>query len=186
VRYYQVSYDGVYYLPLLLRTTLSLGANIVYGKGLGSTSGLPPYKRAYAGGPDTVRGYTESSLGPVDSNGNPYGGNLLTVLRAELLLPLPVKWQTSARASLFFDMGNVFSTDATKFVGRDRTTPVYYNFAYDELRKSAGLAVQWLAPSLGVFRFSYGVPLNKFVGGSADVRFPDRTESFQFTIGGAF
>ncbi len=186
VRYYQVSYDGVYYLPLVLRTTLSLGANIVYGRGLGGTTGLPPYKRAYAGGPDTVRGYTESSLGPVDSNGNPYGGNLLAVLRAELILPLPVKWQTSARASLFFDMGNAFSTDGTKFLGRDRSTPVNYNFKYTELRKSTGLAVQWLAPSLGVFRFSYGVPLNKFAGGSTDPRFPDRTEGFQFTIGGAF
>jgi outer membrane protein insertion porin family len=186
VRYYQASYDGVYYLPLVLRTTLSLGANIVYGRGLGGTTGLPPYKRAYAGGPDTVRGYTESSLGPVDSNGNPYGGNLLAVLRAELILPLPVKWQTSARASLFFDMGNAFSTDGTKFLGRDRSTPVNYNFKYNELRKSTGLAVQWLAPSLGVFRFSYGVPLNKFVGGSTDPRFPDRTEGFQFTIGGAF
>ena len=186
VRYYQASYDGVYYQPLLLRTTLSLGANIVYGKGLGHTTGLPPYKRAYAGGPDTVRAYTESSLGPVDSNGNPYGGNLLTVLRAELILPLPVKWQTSARGSLFFDMGNVFSTDGTQYKGRDRTTPVNYNFAYNELRKSAGVAVQWLAPSLGVFRFSYGVPLNKFVGSRTDPRFPDRTEFFQFTIGGAF
>ena len=186
VRYYQASYDGVYYQPLLLRTTLSLGANIVYGRGMGNTTGLPPYKRAYAGGPDTVRAYTESSLGPVDSNGNPYGGNLLTVLRAELILPLPVKWQTSARGSLFFDMGNVFSTDGTQYKGRDRTTPVNYNFAYNGLRKSAGVAVQWLAPSLGVFRFSYGVPLNKFVGSPTDPRFPDRTEFFQFTIGGAF
>jgi len=186
VRYYQASYNGTYYQPLVLRTTLALTAEIVYGKGLGDTTGLPPYKRAYAGGPDTVRAYTESSLGPVDSNGNPYGGNLLTVVRAELILPLPVKWQTSARATLFFDMGNAFSTDGTQYKGRDRTTPVDYNFAYNELRKSTGVAVQWLAPSLGVFRFSYGVPLNKFVPTRTDPRFPDRTEYFQFTIGGSF
>ncbi len=186
VRYYQASYDGTYYVPLWLRTTLSLGANIVYGKGIAGTTALPPYKRAYAGGPDTVRGYTESSLGPVDSNGNPYGGNLLTVVRAELILPLPLKWQTSARASLFFDMGNAFSTDTVKYLGRDLTTPVDYKFKYDQLRKSTGVAVQWLAPSLGVFRFSYGIPLNKFVGDSTNVRFPDRTENFQFTIGGSY
>ena len=186
VRYYQASYNGTYYQPLLLRTTLALTAEIVYGKGMGGTTGLPPYKRAYAGGPDTVRAYTESSLGPVDSNGNPYGGNLLTVVRAELILPLPLKWQTSARATLFFDMGNAFSTDGTQYKGRDRTTPVDYNFAYNELRKSTGVAVQWLAPSLGVFRFSYGVPLNKFVPTRTDPRFPDRTEYFQFTIGGSF
>ena len=39
----------------------------------------------------------------MDTHGNPYGGNLLTVARAEVILPLPAKWQTSARATLFYD-----------------------------------------------------------------------------------
>ena len=184
VRYYVASYEGIVYLPLVLRTTLSLGMDLAYGNSLGSTTALPPYKRFYGGGPDTVRGYTESSLGPVDSNGNPYGGNLLTAARAELILPLPAKWQTSARAALFFDYGNVFSTDKVKYVGRDLTTPVNYKFKYDQLKKSFGVSVQWLAPSLGVFRFSYGIPLNKYAGDA--VHFADRTETFQFTIGGSY
>jgi outer membrane protein insertion porin family len=184
VRYYVASYDGTYYVPLIARSTLALNANFAYGNSLGSTTALPPYKRFYGGGPDTVRAFTESSLGPVDSNGNPYGGNLLTVLRAELILPLPLKWQTSARASLFYDYGNVFSTDKVTYLGRDSTTPVDYKFKYDRLRRSTGLAVEWLAPSLGVFRFSYGVPLNKFAGDY--LHYADRTENFQFTIGGSF
>ncbi len=33
---------------------------------------------------------------------------------------MPAKWQTSARVSLFYDIGNVFSTnDNTKFFGQD-------------------------------------------------------------------
>ena len=183
-RYYVASYDAIKYIPLFFHTTLSLGLNLAYGKGLGSTTALPPYKRFYGGGPDTVRGYTESSLGPVDSNGNPYGGNMLAVARAELILPLPAKWQTSARAALFFDYGNVFSTDNVKFLGRDFLTPVEYKFKYDQLKRSTGISVQWLAPSLGVFRFSYGIPLNKFAGDA--VRWADRTENFQFTIGGSY
>jgi outer membrane protein insertion porin family len=183
-RYYIASYDGTAYLPLIWRSTLSFNLDVAYGKGIGKTTALPPYKRFYGGGPDTVRGFTESSLGPVDSNGNPYGGNLLTVARAELILPLPLKWQTSARATLFFDYGNVFSTDGTRYLGRDLTTPVEYKFKYDQLRKSTGVAVQWLAPSLGVFRFSYGIPLNKYAGDT--VHFADRTENFQFTIGGSY
>ncbi len=183
-RYYVASYDGIKYIPLFLRTTLSLGLNLAYGNGIGSTTALPPYKRFYGGGPDTVRGYTESSLGPVDSNGNPYGGNMLAVARAELILPLPAKWQTSARAALFFDYGNVFSTDNVKFLGRDYLTPVDYKFKYDQLKRSTGVSVQWLAPSLGVFRFSYGIPLNKFNGDA--VHWADRTENFQFTIGGSY
>jgi outer membrane protein insertion porin family len=45
------------------------------------------------------------------------------------------------------------------------------------------LSVEWLAP-LGLFRFSYAVPLNKSKGSS--VLFPDETEKFQFSIGQAF
>jgi outer membrane protein assembly factor BamA len=44
--------------------------------------------------------------------------------------------------------------------------------------------VQWVAPSLGIFRFSYGIALNpaKQIG----EQFPDRTEGFQFSVGQSF
>ena len=158
--------------------------DLAYGKPLGGTTALPPFKRFYAGGPDTVRGYTEDTLGPVDSNGNPYGGNILAVARTELILPIPEKWQTSARATLFFDMGNIFSNDGTKYVGEDLQTPVDYKFSYDELKRSAGISVQWLAPPLGMFRFSYGIPLNSERAHA--VHLPDRNEGFQFSIGNSF
>jgi len=109
---------------------------------------------------------------------------MLVVGRAELIVPVPQKWQTSARISLFYDIGNVFSTNNdTKFYGRDGLTPVTYNFKYANLRRSAGLAVQWLAP-LGIFRFSYAIPLNASQGSS--VLFPDEKEQFQFSVGQAF
>ena len=117
-------------------------------------------------------------------NGNPYGGNLLTVSRTELIVPLPEKWQTSARGSLFFDMGNVFSTDGTSLSAPTWQTPVEYKFSYHALKQSTGVAVQWLAPSLGIFRFSYGIPLNPYRGDA--IHFPDRTEGFQFSIGQSF
>ncbi len=184
VRYWLASYQFATYVPLWRKFTLTESLQLAYGKGIGSTTALPPYKRFYAGGPDTVRGYTEDTLGPVDTNGNPYGGNMLAVSRTELLLPVPEKWQTSARVSLFYDLGNVFSNDGTKFVGEDLQTPVNYNFSYHRLRDSTGLSVQWLAPSLGIFRFSYGIALNPSRGTS--VEFPDRTEGFQFSVGQSF
>jgi outer membrane protein insertion porin family len=184
VRYWVGSYQFSGYLPLWRKFVLSEVIQVAYGKGLGGTTGLPPYKRFYAGGPDTVRGYTEDTLGPVDSNGNPYGGNMLTVARTELVLPMPAKWQTSARVSMFYDMGNVFSNDGTKFYGEDLQTPINYNFSYHALRDSTGLSVQWLAPSLGIFRFSYGIALNASRGNSID--FPDSTEGFQFSVGQSF
>ncbi len=55
---------------------------------------------------------------------------------------------------------------------------------YDELKQSAGMAVQWLAP-LGVFRFSYAMPLNDKRGDTTS-RWGDEIEGFQFSIGQAF
>ena len=184
VQYASLNYEYLQFLPIIGRWTLALGADLGYTQELGDTTAPPPYRNFFAGGPDTVRGYRESRLGPKDSFGNPYGGNMKVTARAELLIPTPEKWQTTARASVFFDIGNVFSTrEFYKYTGIDGVTPVDYKFKYDSLRKSTGIAVQWLAP-LGVFRFSYALPLNPFRGDS--VRFADEEERFQFTIGQAF
>lgn len=185
VDYYVFNYEGLKLFPLWRQWGVALGAEIGYGDALGDdTTALPPYRQFFGGGPDTVRGFAESRLGPKDSFGNPYGGNLKVFGRAELLLPVPQKWRASTRISAFFDIGNVFSQGAgVNFVGRDGATPVDYEFDYNELRQSAGLAVQWLAP-LGVFRFSYAVPLNEYRGDG--IRYADEVERFQFSIGSAF
>lgn len=186
VRYYALSYQFVKYVPLWGRFLISENAQVDYASSLGHTTALPPYMNYYAGGPDSVRGYRASTLGPRDNIGigNPLGGNLLTVNRLELILPVPEKWQSAARVSVFYDMGNVFQTgNKIQFLGVDAATPVTYHFSYNNLRRSAGLAVEWLAP-LGLFRFSYAIPLNPNPGNT--VQFGDQTERFQFSIGQAF
>jgi outer membrane protein insertion porin family len=160
-----------------------VNTDLGYGKALGSTTSLPPYRNFFAGGPESVRGFRESRLGPKDSFGNPYGGNIKLASQLELLMPMPEKWRNTARFSAFFDIGNVFSDENINFVGKDHVTPVTYDFAFDKLRYSTGLAVQWLAP-LGVFRFSFAIPLNASKGNS--VEYKDETEGFQFSIGQAF
>ena len=97
---------------------------------------------------------------------------------------MPEKWRNSARVSLFYDIGNVFSTEDTQFYGvSPAKQPVDYRFSYDALKHSTGVAVQWLAP-LGVFRFSYAKPLN--AKPSDGIRYEEETELFQFSIGQAF
>ena len=92
--------------------------------------------------------------------------------------------RSSARVSWFYDVGNVFSTgNRYRFLGVDGFTPVEYGFKYDKLKHSTGVAVQWLAP-LGIFRFSYAVPLNAYKGDA--VLFQDEEERFQFSVGQAF
>ena len=184
VEYYSVNYDYLQFIPLIGRWTLAIAAEAGFAMDIGDTTASPPYRNYFAGGPDTVRGYRESRLGPKDSFGNPFGGNLKVAARAELIIPTPEKWATSARATWFYDIGNVFSTgNRYQFTGIDGVTPVDYRFDYDKLKHSTGLAVQWLAP-LGVFRFSYAFPLNADRGDG--VIFPDEEERFQFTIGQAF
>jgi outer membrane protein insertion porin family len=187
VRYYQANFNAVKYVPLWGKWLLSAQASWDYAEALGSTTSLPPYLNYFAGGPDSVRGFRESTLGPRDNigEGNPYGGNMRIVNRYELIFPVPDKWQNAARVSWFYDIGNVFQTgDKVKFLGPDDITPVTYHFTgYDSLKRSTGIAVQWLAP-LGLFRFSYGIPLNAVQG--TTTTFGDETERFQFSIGQAF
>jgi outer membrane protein insertion porin family len=183
VQYYTLNYDYLQFVPLSKWFTFMANTELGYGMALGSTTSIPPYRNFFAGGPDTVRGYRESRLGPKDSFGNPYGGNLKVASQLEMLMPMPEKWRNTARFSAFFDIGNVFSTSGVNFVGKDGITPVEYKFAFDKLRYSTGLAVQWLAP-LGVFRFSYAIPLNPYKGTA--VEYKDETEGFQFSIGQAF
>ena len=186
VRYYQSNFDAIKYIPLWGRWLLSAQASVDYASALGHTTSLPPYLNYFAGGPDSVRGYRESTLGPRDNIGigNPYGGNFRVVNRYELIFPVPEKWQNAARVSLFYDIGNVFQTGTqVKFLGPDDITPINYHFDYANLKRSTGIAVQWLAP-LGLFRFSYGFPLNSDPG--TTTKFGDETERFQFSIGQAF
>jgi outer membrane protein insertion porin family len=183
VEYWVASYEFVKYVPLFGRFTLQLGAELAYGMDIGDTTALPPYRQFYGGGPDTVRGYKESRLGPKDDFGRPFGGNMKVVGRAEVLIPLPQKFETSARLSWFYDIGNIFSTgNRYDFRGR-MGQPVEYDFEYDKLKHSTGVAVQWLAP-LGVFRFSYAMPLNAYKGDANT--YPDEVERFQFSVGQAF
>jgi outer membrane protein insertion porin family len=102
---------------------------------------------------------------------------------------MPEKWRNSARFSLFYDIGNVFNDQDISFFGPRLTAeqqlqPIDYDFSYDELKQSVGVAVQWLAP-LGVFRFSYALPLNDEREDTPG-RWGDETEGFQFSIGQAF
>ncbi len=185
VEYYTVNYSGAKYLPLGSLLTLAVSVDLGFGDSFGDTTAIVPFRNYYAGGPDTVRGYRENYLGPRDSYGNPYGGNMLVTAQTELILPIPEKWRSRSRLTLFFDIGNAFSTGDITFTAPypNQTTPIDYDFDLGNLKQSVGISAQWLAP-LGLFRFSYGFPLN--AEDSTAFSYGDDTEQFQFSIGGAF
>ena len=183
VEYYTGRYNFTKYFPLWgNKWIMRLNAELGIAQAFGDTTAAPPYKQFYGGGPQSVRGFRESYLGPRDSFGNPYGGNMLVASQLELIIPLPDKWSSQARASLFYDVGNVFNTGEVSFTDK-LGSPIDYKFDADELRASVGIGVQWLAP-LGLFRFSYAYPLNEYKGN--DRYYGDDVEQFQFSIGQAF
>lgn len=182
IEYYTINYNFQKYLPVNRWATFLFSLDLGYGGVLGDTTSLPPYRNYFAGGPDTVRGYRENDLGPKDTFGNPYGGDLLAAGQIEFLLPIPEKWESKSRFTLFFDMGNVFSVGDVQFYDR-LGQPIDYDFDLGELKRSYGISAQWLAP-LGLFRFSYAFPLDADKGTS--LLYGDDTERFQFSIGGAF
>ena len=132
--------------------------------------------------PNESRGFRESTLGPRDSFGNPYGGDFGVSSQIEAILPMPKKFEQSARVSLFVDAGEAYYLGGTKFTDK-AGFPVDTSFHLNEIRASTGVAAQWLAP-LGLFRFSYAFPLR--YKKATELDYGDEIEGFQFSIGRAF
>ena len=127
IHYWVANYQFVKYVPLGKHFTLSFFEGIDYGQPFGDTTAIPPFRQFFGGGPDSVRGFRESRLGPKDQFGNPFGGNLRITSQNELIFPMPAKWAQTARVSAFFDIGNVYETgNFYKFYGPYGVTPQSY------------------------------------------------------------
>ncbi len=183
VEYYVGSLALTTFVPIYDEWMIRFNSITSFGDAYGDrTKSLPPFRNFYGGGPGTVRGYRESFMGPRDSWNNPYGGNLMLANQLELVVPIPEAFRTQARATLFYDVGGVFSTGGVEFLDR-LGDPLSYDYNSDALKHSVGVSVEWLAP-VGLLKFSVAQPLNPQE--ETKRLFEDRTEVFQFTVGNAF
>lgn len=164
LQYYRLTYSGQELFKLSDTYSLSLSLGLGYGDGYGATDTLPFFEHFFAGGIRSVRGFADNSLGPLDSNKDPFGGGFRTTASAELYFPMPLAAENeSVRMSAFVDSGQVFESVS--------------DFDADELRAAAGLALTWMSP-VGPLSFSYAVPLREKSG--------DDTQSVQFLLGAGF
>lgn len=175
LQFYRLTYQQQQYVPLGRRFTLLLAANLGYGDGYGDTPELPFFENFFAGGPRSVRGFQDNTLGPKetdDPDADPIGGNIKLVGNLELILPplLTGQFEKSIRVSAFLDVGNVWAGE-----GDSNRESVGFDLA--DLRYSTGLAATWLSP-IGALTVSLAQPLNAKDG--------DEEEIFQFTLGGNF
>ncbi|MEI2418319.1 outer membrane protein assembly factor BamA [Orrella sp. JC864] len=164
LKYYMLTAQQQYYLPLGRQYTLAFNAMADYGKSYGS-KGFPVIKNIYAGGMGTVRGFEGASLGPRDTLTRDYiGGAKRLVGNVQFYLPFPGAQQDrTLRWFTFVDAGQVYADNQNMDLG--------------ELRYSAGVGLSWNSP-LGPLQLSYARPLNDKPG--------DDTQSFQFQIGTGF
>jgi outer membrane protein insertion porin family len=160
--YYRLTYTLQWYYPLSKRVTFLTQTRLGVGDGY-DNQGLPFYKNFFAGGVNTVRGYSAGSLGPKDTEGNSLGGELQVINTFEALFPFPgLGKDKSIRVSTFLDMG---------MVGND------YDYVFQEMRFSTGLSFNWFSP-VGPLKVVVAYPLNRQPG--------DEIERFQFTFGSTF
>ena len=166
LEYYNASFEQQQYVTLPLKVFIEFDATAGYVRQYGSTTTVPPYQNYFAGGPNTVRGYRDGTLGPRDTPANnPFGGKLRTTSQNMLVLPIPiVSDNKTTRAGVFYDIGNVFA-DASQF-------------RLSELRQSVGIGFSFFTPILGLLDLSYAFPLN--------AKPSDETEHFQLTFGSGF
>lgn len=183
LEYYQLSYNFEHYMRLFPWLIFKVGADLGYGDSYGSTRskqctefddsevpipgtgshcGLPFFRNYYAGGPGSLRGFQQNTLGPIDSStglDQPLGGAVKTIGTFEFYFPKLIK-ASGTRASVFLDYGNVFASTS--------------DVSFKEFRASTGLALQWQSP-LGPISISYAFPLKK--GDN------DEIERLQFNFG---
>ncbi len=163
--YLKLGYNFEYFYPLSKALTLAFSTQVSYGEGEEDLGSLPFFRRFFAGGIQSVRGYARNTLGPRDEETeDAVGGDFRTTGSFEVIFPPPfTEINGATRLSLFVDYGNVW---------RDVS-----DFEADELRGSYGLSFVWLAP-IGPLTFSYAQTFNDDP--------TDVVDNFQFTIGSLF
>jgi outer membrane protein insertion porin family len=183
LEFYKVNYRTQYFRPLFGDFIFALKGDIGYGDGYGDLDTLPFFENYYAGGPRSVRGYEENTLGPLDNFRRPLGGNIKVIAGAEVIIPVPfLKDFDQVRMAAFFDAGNVWCSGKNNIsvvsLGQVvESCPDSARFGFDNLRYAAGVSGIWVSP-FGLVSVSVAKPIGDKPG--------DQVQQFQFTFGNSF
>jgi outer membrane protein insertion porin family len=161
--FYKAIVDAEYFHPLWWRLVGRLHGNLAYGNGFGGTPLLPIQERFFLGGVNTVRGFKNFTISPIDpTTGGLEGGNKAYYTNAEVIFPIPYLEQFNVKGIWFFDAGNSWAE------GQD--------FSFN-LRYGVGPGLRLNTP-LGV--------LSVFAGHNISPKQGEKKNVFAFTVGSSF
>jgi outer membrane protein assembly complex protein YaeT len=163
--YLKTEIKGSYFAKPTQKTGIRVHGNVGLGNAIG-TGTFPIYENFFAGGPGSVRGYAQNTLGPTSTIPNQTnlaraGGKLRVTGGIELAMRI------ANRDDLYFlgfyDVGNAFAETG--------------DFNAGDLRSSIGIGVRWNTP-IG--------PLNVYLSEAINDGPNDNLEMLQFTLGARF
>lgn len=160
--YYSIVPSFQDYRRLSEETVLAYRVRAGYAKAFGDSrdTGLPIESRFFLGGGNSVRGYRENTLGPLNSTGTARGGNIMLLANIEMRFPLPVISKYNFGGAFFLDGGNVWdSVSDIKFEEfvfmKERSDISTADFRY-----SAGFGLRYYTP-VGPIRIDAGFPITR-------------------------
>ena len=158
VPFVRIQAQHSHYVPLTDALTWIYVARIGWGYATESHDQLPIRERFFLGGRTTVRGFSENSIGPTGTAGNPIGGDFAVNLNTELRFPLAF----GVGGATFVDGGGLYlqDTSACKAAGAKGCA-----INLDNFRRSAGLGLRYDTP-VGPLALDYGFKLDTRSGES--------------------
>ncbi len=169
-----------WYYPLYKGIIGAFSARGGIESSFGGKFNIPISERFFLGGASSLRGYSYESVAPLDSFGNPVGGDSMAIFNAEIRFPLPYNFGLVT----FLDAGNAWllnkNVSAAALANGSPITESgsgFTNTGANGLRYGAGLGLRYETP-VGPLRLDYGFKLNRRPGESIG--------ELHFTLGQAF
>ena len=163
--YLKTEIKGSYFAKPTKQTGIRVHGNVGLANTIG-TGNFPIYENFFAGGPGSVRGYAQNTLGPTSTIPNQTnvaraGGKLRVTGGIELATRIANSDDLYFLG--FYDIGNAFAETG--------------DFNTDDLRSSIGIGARWNTP-IG--------PLNLYLSEAINDQPNDNLEMLQFTLGARF
>jgi outer membrane protein insertion porin family len=145
----------------------AIHGDIKFATGYGDDE-LPAFERYFMGGPNSLRGFTIRQVGPLDSLGDPVGGEQSLLFNVELQYPLTEGFRLFA----FYDRGNVYGSGPGLNISSTDSS-----FNLSKMREGVGGGIRFFSP-FGPISLAYGYKLDQRTGESSG--------EFHFSAGNAF